>query len=119
MMRCHRLRRFEVREGRLAFRGLDAKGEPIYQQKRTDLMLGLDFALLCGKHQIDHAVVVAGDSDFLPAVEAAKTEGVTVWLWHGPRYSVDGKPTYGQDLWMAVDERFEITRPFLDGCRLA
>ncbi len=114
-----RLKRYEVREGRLAFRGINKAGDPIFQQKRTDLMLGLDFALLCGKHQIDHAVVIAGDSDFLPAFEAAKAEGVTVWLLHGPRNStVDGKSTYGQDLWMAADERFELTAQFLDECRM-
>ena len=45
-----RLGRFSVREGRLAFRGRDDQGKPIFQQKRTDLLLGLDFALLSGKH---------------------------------------------------------------------
>jgi hypothetical protein len=32
---------------------------------------------------IQHAVLVAGDSDFVPAVEAAKEHGVTVSLWCG------------------------------------
>ena len=65
--RLRRFDRFEVREGRLALRGYDSNGEPIFQQKRTDLLLGLDFALLSGKNRITHAAVVAGDSDFLPA----------------------------------------------------
>jgi len=109
-----RLSRFEVREGRLALRGQNANGEPIFEQKRIDLLLGIDFALLCGKHQIHHAALVAGDSDLLPAVDAAKLEGVTVWLFHGPRHSpIDGKPTYHFELWDQVDERFEITTQFL------
>jgi uncharacterized LabA/DUF88 family protein len=109
-----RLKRFEVREGRLALRGRDARGEPIFEQKRIDLLLGIDLALLCGKHQIHHAALIAGDSDLLPAVEAAKLEGVTVWLLHGPRYSpIDGKSTYHFDLWEHADERIELTQEFL------
>lgn len=79
-----RLDRFLVRQGRLAFRGYDGQGNPIFQQKLIDLLLGLDFALLSGKHQITHAALVAGDSDFIPAIEIAKQEGIVVSLFHGP-----------------------------------
>ena len=61
-----RLDRFLVREGRLAFRGIDDQGKPMFQQKRIDLLLGLDFALLSGKHQITHAVLVAGIATSYP-----------------------------------------------------
>lgn len=109
-----RLPRFSVREGRLKFRGLDAKGVPIFQQKRVDLMLGLDFALLSGKKQITHAAILAGDSDLLPAIEAAKLEGLSVWLFHGPRVSqLDGTATYAIELWGAADERCEIDAAFM------
>ena len=104
-----RLDRFMVREGRLAFRGHDNQGKPIFQQKRTDLLLGLDFALLSGKHQITHAALVAGDSDFIPAVEIAKQEGIVVSLFHGP-----SRKSYAQELWSAVDERFELNQSFMD-----
>ena len=66
------LDRFLVRDRRLAIRGYDNQGNPTFQQKRTDLQLGLDFALLSGRHQITHAALVAGDSDFIPAVEVAR-----------------------------------------------
>ncbi len=59
-----------MREGCLVYRGLDARGQPIYQQKRVDLFLGLDFALLAPKHQITHAAIVSGDSDLVPDFEA-------------------------------------------------
>jgi len=109
-----RLPRFAVREGRLKFRGLDAKGEPIFQQKRVDLMLGLDFALLSGKKQITHAAIIAGDSDLLPAIETAKLEGLSIWLFHGPRKSkLDGTATYATELWVAADERFEFDQAFM------
>jgi len=109
-----RLPRFTVREGRLKFRGLDGAGKPIFQQKRVDLMLGLDFALLSGKRQITHAAIVTGDSDLLPALEAARLEGLSLWLFHGPRVSrIDGSASYASELWGAADERVEIDEPFM------
>lgn len=109
------LPRFAMREGRLAFRGYDASGKPIFQQKRVDLLLGLDFALLSGKRQITHAAVVAGDSDLLPAFHVAKDEGILVWLFHGPRISrKDGDCTFATELWLEADERFEIHQAFMD-----
>lgn len=109
------LPRFTVRQGYLAFRGRDASGQPIFQQKRVDLQLGLDFALLSGKRQISHAAVVSGDSDLIPAFEVAKAEGVSVWLFHGPRVSSKtGEPTYAEQWWLAADERFELTQVFME-----
>lgn len=108
------LSRFVVREGRLAFRGLDINGSPIFQQKRIDLLLGLDFALLSGKRQITHAAVIAGDSDLLPALRVAKEEGILVWLFHGPRISKkDGSSTFANELWQEADERYEIDLAFI------
>lgn len=110
-----RIARFEVREGRLAFKGYSTTGKPIFQQKRTDLLLGLDFALLSGKRQISHAAILAGDSDLLPAVEVAKREGIAVWLFHGPRVSKKtSTATYANELWLAADERYEIDDAFMN-----
>ena len=105
------LPRCTVREGRLMYRGLDAHGEPIFQQKRVDLMIGLDFALLAAKHQITHAAVVTGDSDLLPAFEVAQREGVVVCLVHGPR------STYAVDLRSLADERIEMDADFINSVR--
>ena len=76
--------RFEVRLGKLEFRGIQ-NGKPKFEQKRVDILLGVDLVLLAAKHQITDAMVVAGDSDFLPAVIVAKQEGVVVHLYHGAR----------------------------------
>lgn len=95
-----RLPRYEVRLGRLAKR-YDQSGNPVFEQKRVDIRLGVDMALLAGKNQITHAILLAGDSDFLPAVIAAKSEGVLVHLYHGP--------TYHKDLWDQCDERTLMT----------
>jgi len=108
------LPRFDVREGRLVFRGLDTSGKQIFQQKRVDLLLGLDFALLSGKRQITHVAVVSGDSDLLPAFKVAKEEGISVWLFHGPRKSKkDGSSSYAYELWQEADERYEIDMDFM------
>jgi len=98
----------------LAFKGLDINKNPIFQQKRVDLLLGLDFALLSGKRQITHAAVIAGDSDLLPAFKVAKEEGILVWLFHGPQVSQkDGYSTYASELWQEADERYEIDLAFM------
>jgi len=109
------LPRVQVRQGRLAYRGKNNRGSPIFQQKRVDLLLGLDFAEQSTKHQITHVALVAGDSDFCPAVEFAKKESVCIWLFHGPKTSpVSGECTYAEDLWQCSDERCEIDQAFID-----
>lgn len=108
------LPRFVVRQGRLLHKGFSAAGNPIFQQKRVDLMLGLDFALLSGKNQITHAAVISGDSDLIPAFKVAKDEGVLVFLFHGPRESkIDGSSTFAHELWEEADERYEIDSAFM------
>ncbi len=77
-------------------------------------MLGLDFAILSGKNQVTHVALVAGDSDFLPAIEVAKQEGVAVWLFHDPKVNSRGNWTFAEELWLAADERVEMTREFLE-----
>lgn len=77
------LPRFEVREGMLVYRGDDAHGKAIYVQKGVDIRFGVDLVLLSTKQQISHAVLIAGDSDFIPAIQVAKNEGVLIHLFHG------------------------------------
>ena len=105
------LPRFELREGRLQKRGQGADGRPIFQQKRVDLLLGLDIALLSAKQQITHMALLAGDGDFHPALRVAKQEGVSFWLLHGPRGS------YSRDLWKEADERVELDAAFMNAVR--
>jgi uncharacterized LabA/DUF88 family protein len=100
--------RFCVRQGKLAYRGKDNGGKPIFIQKRIDLLLGLDLGSLVSTRKVDEVAIVAGDSDFIPVVEFAKKEGVIVWLIHGPF------GTYHKDLWQATDERKEITQEIVN-----
>ena len=105
--------RFEVRLGRLQLAGHRRDGSPIFRQKQVDLLLGLDLALLSGKGRITHVALVAGDGDFLPAVEVAKREGVTVWLFHGPSAGADGNSTYSSALYREADGRAEMDAAFM------
>ena len=49
-----------------------------------------------------------GDSDLIPAIEAAKREGVLVTLWHGSLASDETRPS--RELFEIADERRELTK---------
>lgn len=50
------------------------------RQKAVDMRIGTDIASLPLKRQVDTIVLVAGDSDFVPASKLARREGVKVVL---------------------------------------
>ena len=68
---------FEVRLGELKLVVLrDGKEE--YVQKGVDLLMGIDLVRMASKGAMSDAIILTGDADFVPAVEAAKAEGVNV-----------------------------------------
>ncbi len=46
------------------------------RQKIVDTKIGLDIALLSEKRLVDRIVLIAGDSDFVPAAKHARREGI-------------------------------------------
>jgi len=46
------------------------------RQKGVDMRLGIDVASLAYKRLVDQIVLVAGDSDFVPAAKPARREGI-------------------------------------------
>lgn len=46
------------------------------RQKGVDMKIGMDIASLSYKHQVDQIVLIAGDSDFVPAAKLARREGL-------------------------------------------
>lgn len=66
-------------------------------QKRVDIALAVDLVRLSCGRMIQKAVIVTGDSDFVPAIEAAKEAGVLVTLYYSPTSIHD-------ELLSAVDE---------------
>ena len=106
-----RLPRFEVKLGRVAYRGNDSDGKPIYEQKRVDLLLGMDLIMHAVKHTVDEVFLVTGDSDFIPAIQAVKAEGIVTYLAYGGMVY--------QDLCDTADERIEITQEIVDNALMA
>lgn len=47
-----------------------------FTQKMVDMKIGLDIASITLKNQVDQIVLVAGDSDFVPAAKLARREGI-------------------------------------------
>jgi len=45
-------------------------------QKGVDMRIGLDIASMAFKRQVDQIILVAGDSDFVPAAKLARREGI-------------------------------------------
>ncbi len=114
-----RLPRFEFRTGRLQLQRnedgdvlfkKDGK-TPLLRQKGVDMALGIDVARLAATKQIQKVVIVAGDSDFIPAIFAAKQEGALVTLY----YTTD---SYLHDsLYESCDDRYTITKELLLKCK--
>ena len=87
--------RWAVRLGKLHKRRDGYK--EYFEQKRVDVLLSVDMVRHAAAGHIQHAILIAGDSDFIPAIEAAKESGATVSLWYG-----DGN-TIHKDVLSAVD----------------
>lgn len=54
--------------------------EPTIAQKGVDMKIGMDIASLAYKQQVEQIVLIAGDSDFVPAAKLARREGIDVVL---------------------------------------
>jgi uncharacterized LabA/DUF88 family protein len=53
---------------------------PNLQQKGVDLRIGVDITLMSKEHLVDRIILVAADSDFVPAMKLARREGVQIVL---------------------------------------
>ncbi|HTV55512.1 MAG TPA: NYN domain-containing protein [Terriglobia bacterium] len=97
-----KVQRFQMRYGKLR-----RTGAGTFEQKRVDVLLGVDMVRLCSKKQIELAILIAGDSDLVPAVEASKEEGAIVRLYYKSQSVSD-------ELLNVCDERYEIDQGFID-----
>ena len=106
-----RLDRYAVRLGKLEYRGRNTAGAPIFQQKRVDILLGCDLVLLAAKQRIEKAILVTGDSDFIPAIETAKNEGVEIELVYDKAHHPHNSLT------LIADVRKELTQADIDAIK--
>jgi uncharacterized LabA/DUF88 family protein len=95
--RLEKLPKYEVRLGKLA------KRDGVFVQKGIDTLMSIDIVSLAASGKIEDAVLLAGDSDFVPAVNVVKTYGVNVTLFHSKN-----RNNYHNDLWKACDERHPL-----------
>ena len=54
----------------------EADFSPSFVQKGVDMRIGIDISSLSIKHQVDQIILIAGDSDFVPAAKLARREGI-------------------------------------------
>lgn len=101
-----RLPRLQVRLGKLQRIG------NLFKQKRVDIWMAVDLVRMSASRQIDKAIIITGDSDMVPAIEAAKDSGVVVVLYYSPNARHD-------ELLQACDERYEITKDLIDRVKLS
>lgn len=74
----------------------------------VDVNMSLDIVDKCFDRQISHAIIVAGDSDFVPAIKMAKGHGAIIHLFHHCQsihhHTLD-----------VVDEIYEFDENFFEG----
>jgi uncharacterized LabA/DUF88 family protein len=80
------IERWGVKLGKLQKRW--ERNKEIFEQKRVDVLLSVDMVRHAAAGHIQHVIVIAGDSDFIPAVAATKESGATVTLWYGDKNTV-------------------------------
>ena len=98
-----RLPRFEVKLGRLQLIGNQ------FRQKMIDVLMSLDITTMSYENQIQHAVIIAGDSDFIPAIKKARDYGIIVHLYYHPS-------SVHNEILDEVDELHEINKGLIDSC---
>jgi uncharacterized LabA/DUF88 family protein len=97
------LPRFEVKLGRLQLIGSQ------FKQKMVDVLMSLDIVTMAYENQIQHAILIAGDADFVPAIKKAKDYGIIVHLFYHPS-------SVHNELLDEVDELHEIDNQFIESC---
>ena len=78
------------------------------RQKGVDMKIGMDIASLAYKRQVDQIVLIAGDSDFVPAAKLARREGLDFVL--DPLEMEIGKD---KDLFEHIDGKRSCGNPYI------
>lgn len=110
--RLNKLNRFEVRLGKTVKR-YSSDGSIYYTQKGVDVYFSIDILKVAWSGYAKYIVLLAGDSDFVPAIKAAKEKGAIVKLIY---CDSNGPPN---DLLNTVDERIPLSKELFDDCKLS
>ncbi len=85
-----------------------------YLQKKVDTLWTADISMLSYKGIIDKVILVSGDSDFIPGIKIAQSEGVHTVLWYGESENTGTS----FDLIKTCDEIHKITSKLLKSCKM-
>lgn len=91
----HSIPRLTLRQGKLE------KRPNGFKQKRVDIMMAVDLVTLSSRNQIQSAIIIAGDSDLIPAIDAAKNNATIIYLYYHSKCVHD-------ELLNACDERISM-----------
>lgn len=69
---------FALRLGKLKYKGVDPRGKHIIQQKKVDMLIGLDIAHISYLKLVDKIIVFSKDTDIAPALKCARVCGIQV-----------------------------------------
>lgn len=97
--------RFEVKLGKLQLIG----GQ--FKQKMIDVLISIDMIKKSYNHEIKHIILIAGDSDFVPAIKSAKDQDVIIHLFYHPS-------SVHNELLEEVDEPHIINEEFINNLKL-
>lgn len=99
--------------GSLAVKNLgDEHFELTLRQKGVDMKIGMDIASLSYKHQVDQIVLIAGDSDFVPAAKLARREGLDFVL-----DPLEMEISKDRDLFEHIDGKRSCGNPYSKGAK--
>ncbi len=106
------LRRFEVRYGRLQKTELTCEScgdkKTKFNQKLVDVLISVDMVSLAWGNIVDSIAILTGDSDFVPAVKAAKEAGAMTCLIFDPETYIHN------EIKIVCDDRVTIDKDLID-----
>lgn len=78
-----------IREGKLKFRGYKgAPPRPDFIQKQADMLIGLDISQISFNRLVDRILVLSYDTDLVPAMKIARTNGIQMSIGYCPDIQV-------------------------------
>jgi uncharacterized LabA/DUF88 family protein len=95
---------------------LKESGEFVYRQKGVDVLLAIDLVSLPLKFKVDEVILIASDSDFVPAIRRLREFGVKTVLYAYYNRQRGGDFSWSNDLIKSVDRYAVLCREdFVDG----
>ena len=85
-----------------------------YKQKRVDTLWTADVSKLVIAKKINKAIIISGDSDFVPGVEVANSAGVDTILFYGESKNTSAS----RELRKICKKSYKLTLGIFDRCQM-